>query len=127
MKMKSILLAGAVAALPFAAFAQDPNPPQERRNAQTTTTTTTEQITNDATDAAGAVTGKVQTYEVGRTITIVNEKGDAVTYALTDATLAPKAIEAGKVVTIRTTTVSGSPVVKSVTTMYTKETKKKSY
>ena len=128
MKISSILLAGAVAALPLVASAQDPNAPQERRSSQSTTTTT-EEATNES-KAATVITGKVQSYEAGHSITLLNDKGDASTYVLTDATTAPKGLEVGKTVTIRTTTVSGSPVVKMITTTTTtttKESRKKTY
>ena len=110
MKLKSILLAGAVALLPLAASAQ-----------QTTNQTTTE-------TKVVTTTGQVQAYEAGRSITITTENGEQMTFNLNDSSEVPKGLEVGKTVTVRTTTVSGSPVVKTITTTTTtKETKKKSY
>lgn len=128
MKLKSVLLAGAVAALPLGAFAQsDPPPPQRQTTTQQTTTTTNEAGDTKETTKIVTVTGMVQSFDAGHSITIVNDKGEATTYTLVDTSEVPKTVEVGKTVTIRTTSVSGSPVVKTITTTTTKETKKKSY
>ena len=114
MKFKSILLAGAVAALPL--VAQQPPPPQP---SDMETKETTKVVT---------VTGKVQSFDVGKSITITKENGDQVTYTILASSEVPKTIEVGKTVTISTLDNSGVPVVKTVTTTTTtKETKKKSY
>ena len=115
MKIKSILLAGAVAALPLAALAQDqpskqPVSMNESGNMKVVT-----------------ITGTVQSFEAGHSITITNDKGEQVTYTINESSSVPKTIEVGKTVTINTTTVSGAPVVKTITVTTTKETKRKSY
>ncbi len=117
MKFKSILLAGAVAALPLAVFAQEqPAQPQQ-------------QVTmNDSGDMkVVTITGTVHSFEAGRSITITNDKGEQVTYTINTSSNVPKTVEVGKTVTINTTTVAGAPVVKTITITTTKETKKKSY
>ncbi len=110
MKLKSILLAGAVAALPLAAFAQE--------NQTKTETTETRTV---------MTSGTVSAFEAGRTITITNPNGESTTYTLNASSDVPKDVAVGKTVTIRTTSVQGqpSPVVKTVTV--TTVTKKKSY
>jgi hypothetical protein len=128
MKLKSVLLAGAVAALPLGAFAQnDPPPPQRQQTTTQKTTTTTNEAGETKETKVITVTGTVQSFEAGHSITIVNDKGEPMTYTLIDTSEVPKTVEVGKTVTIRTTTASGSPVVKTITTTTTKETKKKSY
>jgi hypothetical protein len=137
MKLRSLLLAGAVTALPLSAFAQEPNPnnpnnPNNNQSQQTetnrqTTTTERQSTTTEQTDAM-TTTGTVRSYEAGRSITITNDKGEPVTYVLNTSSEVPKTIEVGKTVTIRTTNTSGTPVVKTITTTTTtKETKRKSY
>jgi hypothetical protein len=127
MKMKSILLAGAVAALPLAASAQEPSRPQQQTTQQTTTQTTNESGDTKETKVV-TVTGPVQSFEAGHSITITNDKGEPVTYTINESSEVPKTIEVGKSVTIRTTTLNGSPVVKSITTTTTTTTtKKRSY
>ena len=126
MKLKSVLLAGAVAALPLGAFAQNDPPPPQRQTTQQTTTTTNEAGDTKETKIV-TVTGMVQSFDAGHSITIVNDKGEATSYTLVDTSEVPKTVEVGKTVTIRTTSMSGSPVVKTITTTTTKETKKKSY
>jgi type II secretory pathway component PulC len=120
MKIKSILLAGAVAALPLAALAQQK--PSEQQPSQ-------QQVTmNESGDMKiVTVTGTVQSFEAGHSITITNDKGEQVTYTINESSNVPKTIEVGKTVTINTTTVSGAPVVKTITITTTKETKRKPY
>jgi hypothetical protein len=113
MKLKSILAACAIAALPYAALAQQTNPP-----ANNSETTETKIVT---------VTGHVKSYDAGHTITITNDKGEQATYTLNESSEVPKDLAVGKTVTIRTETMSGSPVVKTVTITTTTTTKKKSY
>lgn len=112
MKLRSILLAGAVAALPLAAVAQ------ESKTEQKTETTETKTVTTN---------GTVSAFESGRTITITNPNGESTTYTLNESSDVPKDVAVGKTVTVRTYTVTGSPspVVKTVTVTTT--TKKKSY
>lgn len=115
MKMKSILLAGAVAALPLAALAgQEPSQQQVTMNESGDMKTVT-------------VTGTVQSFEAGHSITLTKPNGDQVTYTINETSQVPKTVEVGKTVTINTTTVSGTPVVKTITITTTKETKRKSY
>ena len=126
MKIKSILLAGAVAALPLAAFAQQ-QPSQEQPPWQQASK---QQVTmNESGDMKVVTTeGTVQAYEAGRSITITTASGEQVTYTINESSDIPKTVEIGKTVTIRTTSGSGAPVVKTVTiTTTTKETKRKSY
>jgi uncharacterized protein YcgI (DUF1989 family) len=119
MKFRSILLAGAVAALPLAALAQQP-PDQQPSQQQVTM--------NESGDVKiVTVTGTVHAFEAGHSITITNAKGEQVTYTINESSNVPKTIEVGKTVTVNTTTVSGAPVVKTITITTTKETKKKSY
>ncbi len=119
MKVKSILLVGAIAALPLAAFAQE-QPSQQPSRQQVTM--------NESGDVKSiTITGTVQSFEAGRSITITKPNGDQVTYTINESSNVPKTIEVGKTVTINTTTVSGAPVVKTITITTTKETKRKSY
>ena len=120
MKFRSILLAGAVAALPLAALAQQQPPEQQPSRQQVTM--------NESGDVkVVTVTGTVKSFEAGHSITITNDKGEQVTYTINESSSVPKTIEVGKTVTINTTTVSGAPVVKTITVTTTKETKRKSY
>lgn len=120
MKFRSILLAGAVAALPLAALAQQQPPEQQPSRQQVTT--------NESGDVkVVTVTGTVQSFEAGHSITITNDKGEQVTYTINESSEVPKTIEVGKTVTIRTTNTSGAPVVKTITTTTTTTTKKRSY
>jgi hypothetical protein len=120
MKIRSILLAGAVAALPLAALAQE-QPPQQPSRQQVTM--------NEHGDVkVVTITGTVQSFDAGRSITITKDNGEQVTYTITESSNVPKTIEIGKTVTIHTTTDSGTPVVKTITITTTKETtKRKSY
>ncbi len=119
MKIKSILLAGAVAALPLAALAQQ-QPPQQPSQQQVTM--------NESGDMkVVTITGTVQSFEAGHSITITKPNGDQVTYTINESSDVPKTIEVGKTVTIQTTSASGAPVVKTITITTTKETKRKSY
>ena len=127
MKIRSILLAGAVAALPLTALAQQQpsqQPPQQPSQQKVTM--------NESGDVkVVTVTGTVQSFEAGHSITITKPNGDQVTYTINESSDVPKTIEAGKTVTIQTTSASGAPVVKTITitttTTTTKETKRKSY
>ena len=109
-KVKSLLLAGVIAALPLglAALAQ---PDQMSRE-----TTETKVVT---------VTGTVQSFTAGKTITITNPNGEQVTYTINESSEVPKDIDVGKTVTIHTMNESGTPVVKTIT--ITTTTKKKTY
>jgi hypothetical protein len=117
MRLKSILLAGAVAALPLAALADQQSSQQPSQ----------QQVTmNDSGDMKiVTVTGTVQAFEAGRSITITNANGEQTTYTINESSNVPKTLEVGKTVTVNTTTVSGTPVVKTITITTTKETKKK--
>jgi len=100
-KFKSLLMALVLAAMPVFAFADDN---------ETKTTTVT-------------VYGTVQSYEPGKSITVVGDDGTTTTYTITESSQLPKTVTVGKTVTVHTTTVSGAPVVQTVT--YTTKTKKK--
>jgi hypothetical protein len=123
MKLKMFLVAGALAALPIAALAQQPAQQQT-----TTTTSTTSDASGESTKVV-TVTGAVQSYEVGHSITIAGPDGELTTYVIDESSQIPKIVEVGKTVTIETTTVSGTPMVKTLTvkrTTKTTTTKKKS-
>jgi len=74
------------------------------------------------------VTGTVQAYEAGRSITITRPDGTQVTYTITAQSAVPQKLTTGKTVTVRTRTVSGQPTVERVTytTTTTTTTTKKS-
>ncbi len=130
MKIKTILLAGAVAALPLAASAQQqPSrqpPPWQQASQQPWQQPSQQQVTmNESGDMKVVTTeGTVQAYEAGHSITITTASGEQVTYAINESSDIPKTVEIGKTVTIRTTNGSGAPVVKTVTITTTKETKR---
>ena len=92
--------------------AQEPPAPQE----QTTQQTTTSRVTT--------VTGTVQAYEPGQSITIVGPDRKVTTYTISEDVQAPQTIAVGKRVTFKTTTVSGKPAVQSFTTKTTTKTTK---
>ncbi len=59
------------------------------------------------------VTGTVQTYEAGKSVTLTRPDGSTVTYMINDQSRLPSDVAIGKNVTVSTTTVSGSaqPVI----------------
>lgn len=61
------------------------------------------------------MTGTVQAYDLGHSITITNNTGEQTTYTINSSSTLPKTIEVGKTVTLKTYTVSGTPIVKTVT------------
>jgi len=82
-----------------------------------TTTTTTKKTTR--------VMGTVQTYEVGKSVTLLRSDGSTVTYVINDRSQLPADVAVGKKVTIVTTTGSSSqPVVGRMTYTTTTTTKK---
>ena len=118
MKFKPILLASALAALPLATSAQEPPTPQEQAPR------------NEAMDTKLVTTsGKVQSFDAGHSITITKPNGEQATFSINESSQVPKTVEIGMTVTISTTTASGVPVVKTITTTptTTKETKRKAY
>lgn len=74
--------------------------------AQTMQTTTTTRATS--------ISGTVQAYEAGQSITLVGPDSKTTTYTITTDSQLPKDIAVGKKVTVQTTVVSGKPVVRSV-------------
>jgi len=98
--------------------------------AQTSTTTTQSTTTQEASPDADVttVTGTVQAYESGRSITITKPDGTQVTYVVNAQSAVPQKLVTGKTVTVRTTKVSGQPTVQRVTytTTTTTTTKTKS-
>lgn len=74
--------------------------------AQTMQTTTTTRATT--------VSGTVQAYEPGQSITVVGPDSKTTTYTITTDSQLPKDVAVGKKVTVQTTVVSGKPVVRSV-------------
>ena len=109
-------------ALPLATSAQEPSTPQEQapRNEMVDTKVVT-------------TSGKVQSFDAGHSITIMKLDGEQVTFNINESSQVPKTVEIGKTVTINSTTASGVPVVKTITTTdtntntNTKETKGKTY
>lgn len=81
---------------------------------QTQTTKTTKTTT---------VSGTVKAYEPGQSITVVGPGNKVTTYTITTDSQLPQDIAVGKTVTMQTTTVSGKPVVRSVTSKTTTTTK----
>jgi hypothetical protein len=95
-----------------------PNSSTQDRSAQGADATAAEVTT---------VTGTVQAYEAGRSITITRPDGSQVTYTITAQSAVPQKLTTGKTVTVRTTRVSGQPTVQRVTyTTTTTTTTKKS-
>ena len=84
---------------------------------QTTRETTTTKVTT--------VSGTVQAYEPGQSITIIGPDKKVTTYTISQGIEAPQTVAVGKRVTFTSTTVSGKPAVQSFTTT-TKTTKTKS-
>src|SRR5205814_1535457 len=69
---------------------------------------------NETKTTTVTVTGTVQSYEPGRTITVVGDNGEATTYTINESSHLPKTVTVGKTVTVHTTSISGSPVVQTV-------------
>jgi sulfite reductase alpha subunit-like flavoprotein len=90
--------------------AQEPPVPQEQTTQQTSTTRVT------------TVSGTVQAYEPGQSITIVGPNHKVTTYTISEGVQAPDTVAVGKRVTFTTTTVSGKPAVQSFTTKTTTKT-----
>src|SRR5262249_40081754 len=93
--------------------AQEPPASTQQQTTETTTTNVT------------TVSGMVQAYEPGQSITIVGPDKKVTTYTISEGIQAPQTVAVGKTVTFTTTTVSGKPAVQSFTTT-TKTTKTKS-
>jgi hypothetical protein len=91
--------------------------------AQEPPASTQEQTTREtATTKVTTVSGTVQAYEPGQSITIVGPDKKVTTYTISEGVQAPQTVAVGKKVTFTTTTVSGKPAVQSFTTT-TKTTK----
>ncbi len=73
---------------------------------QTTQTTTSTRATT--------ISGTVQAYEPGQSITVVGPNSKTTTYTITTDSQLPKDVAVGRKVTVSTTTVSGKPVVRSI-------------
>ena len=83
---------------------------------QQSSTTTTQETSSDAPAEFVTVTGTVQSYDAGRSITIVKPDGSQVTYTVNAQSMVPEKLATGKTVTVRTTKVTtGQPVVQRVT------------
>ncbi|MEP6802748.1 MAG: hypothetical protein ABJC07_12450 [Acidobacteriota bacterium] len=74
--------------------------------AQTMQTTTSTRMVS--------VSGTVQAYEPGQSITVIGPNSKTTTYTITTDSQLPKDVAVGKKVTVQTTTISGKPVVRSV-------------
>jgi hypothetical protein len=72
------------------------------------------------------VSGTVEAYEPGQSITITQQDGTKTTYTVNQKSQMPPKLATGKTVTVRTTKSAGSPVVQRVTytTTSTTTTKK---
>ena len=77
--------------------------------AQTSKTSQTVQTTKTTT-----VSGTVQAYEPGQSITVIGPGSKTTTYTITEESRLPQDVAVGKQVTVATTIVSGKPVVQSV-------------
>ena len=77
--------------------------------------------------SGATVSGTVKAYEPGQSITVVGPSNKVTTYTITTDSQLPQDMAVGKSVTVQTMTVSGKPVVRSVTskTTTTKTTKTK--
>ena len=88
----------------------------------TTATSTSDTDSGPATQATQtttstrmvSVSGTVQAYEPGQSITVVGPNSKTTTYTITTDSQLPKDVAVGRRVTIQTTTVSGKPVVRTV-------------
>ncbi|MFN2634248.1 MAG: hypothetical protein ABR610_12610 [Thermoanaerobaculia bacterium] len=94
------------------------------RSQRSKTTTTTSASGTDSgappqtmqttTTRATSISGTVQAYEPGQSITVVGPNSKTTTYTITTDSQLPKDVAVGKQVTVQTTVVSGKPVVRSV-------------
>jgi len=116
MKRKGLIAAAALGFLVAAGstYAQQDTTSQTRTETQTTETKS--ESSNDVV----SINGTVSSYEAGHSITIQKPDGTTVTYTINQQSMVPTKLETGKTVTVRTTKVSGSPVVQRVT--YTTKT-----
>lgn len=87
------------------------------RPRSTTETREVDSRGNMTTTKTTRVFGTVESYEAGKSVTIVKPNGDRVTYLITNDSRLPGGVGVGKKVTILTTpgTSASSPVVKSIT------------
>jgi sulfite reductase alpha subunit-like flavoprotein len=79
----------------------------------------TTQTTESTTSKVTTISGTVRAYEPGQSITILGPDRKTTTYTISEGVDIPQDVTVGKRVTVQTTTVSGKPVVKSVTTKTT--------
>lgn len=77
--------------------------------ARTSKTSQTVQTTKTTT-----ISGTVQAYEPGQSITVIGPGSKTTTYTITEESRLPEDVAVGKRVTVLTTVVSGKPVVQSV-------------
>ncbi len=90
---------------------------------------TSQTVESTKTTRTTTVSGTVQAYEPGQSITVVGPGKKVTTYTITQESKLPQDVAIGKQVTVQTTVVSGKPVVRSVqykTTTKTTNTKTKS-
>ena len=93
-----------------------------------TTTEKTETMASGTTKTRlTTVYGTVSAFEPGQSITVTRVGAEPVTYTIDQESQLPQDIAVGRKVTIRTTTVSGSPVVRRVTYMTKTQTTAKKY
>jgi hypothetical protein len=96
-------------------------------NSQGQTKTTTERTETNASGQTKTTTttvyGTVTAFEPGQSISIERPGQQTVTYTIDSASQLPQDLAVGKSVTIQTTTVSGSPVVRRITYRTTTKTK----
>lgn len=88
-----------------------PTDPAAADASMTTRTTKTTKTTT--------VSGTVQAYQPGQSITIVGPGNKTTVYTIVDDSKLPQDVAVGKQVTMQTTVVSGKPVVRSVTSRTT--------
>ena len=103
---------------------QTSSPPQANTSESQKTTTTSASGTDSGAPAqtmqtttttrATSISGTVQAYEPGQSITVVGPNSKTTTYTITTDSQLPKDVAVGKKVTVQTTVVSGKPVVRSV-------------
>ena len=87
-------------------------------------TVTEKTVESGAGDAQTTIYGTISAYAPGKTITIVHPNKTTVTYVVDTQSELPADLAVGKSVTVRTTTVAGSPVVRKVTYRTTTQTTK---
>ena len=87
---------------------------------RTTTEKTEMGASGETKTTTTTVYGTVSAFEPGQSITITREQGEPVTYVVDQQSQLPSDLAVGKKVTVRTTTIKGSPVARTVTDTTTK-------